>query len=75
MHKLSILNDMEMKDTISCIRSLAEIKMNSRIRKKKHKIYEGEPESFCDNFVNIPVINKRTKKVLHYKLESIENKD
>ena len=34
MYKLSLLNDMEMKYTISCIRSLAEIKMNSRLRKK-----------------------------------------
>lgn len=57
---------MEMKDTISCIRSLAEIKMNSRIRKKPHKFYEGVPELFVDDLMHIPVINKRTGKILYY---------
>ena len=71
MYKLSLLNDMEMKYTISCSRSLAEIKMNSRLRKKPHKFYEGAPEPLVDSFMHIPVINKRTGKVLYYKMVKV----
>lgn len=73
--KLSILNEMSMKDMIQIIRSGSEMKMQFRVANKPNKTYEGEPEPFFNSFVNIPVINKRTNKILYYKLEKIENKD
>lgn len=73
-YKLSLDMEMPMKDGVGLLRETAELKMNRRIVKKPNRVYDGTPLKAWESFVEVPVINKRTNKVLWYKLEKVDEK-
>ena len=69
VYKMSREADMSLSDMVSIIRSASKMKMDGRTAKNKSKIVHGEPEPMFGGFVSIPVISRRTGKMLYSILE------
>ena len=68
-YKMSRGDDISLGDMVSIIRSASKMKMDGRTAKNKSKIVRGEPEPMFGGFVSIPVITRRTGKMLYSILE------